>query len=105
MTLEYGFGHLFVADAGRFFGVLVSDPQRRAAALRKWALQPGMNALVSRATATRERQIEDAKLTEGFGAPAASLQCLVHCWLTVPHRGFLQFLLGRKVLLMHDFTV
>lgn len=32
-------------------------------------MQPGMNALVSGATATRERQIEDAKLTEGFGSP------------------------------------
>lgn len=61
-------------------------PQRRAAAPRKWVLQPGMNALVSGATATRERQIEDAKLTEGFGSTAASARCLVHCTPTVSQR-------------------
>lgn len=60
--------------------------ERRAAALRKWVLQPGMNALVSGATATRERQIEDAKPTEGFGSPAASPLCLVHCTPTVSQR-------------------
>lgn len=42
-----------------------------------------MNALVSGATATREHQIEDAKLTEGFGSLAASRLCSVHCTLTV----------------------
>lgn len=45
-----------------------------------------MNALVSGATATRERQIEDAKPTEGFGSPAASPLCLVHCTPTVSQR-------------------